>query len=347
MPDFRQSLMYAEAMEAPDAVARLLSESARAIANVGKALAERPPSMVVTCARGSSDHAATFAKYLFETRLGWVTASAAPSVRSVYRADLHFPADVLVMAISQSGASPDLIESLRYARARGARTLAIVNTPDSPLSHVADWTILLHAGPEKSVAATKSYIASLAAIAALVHSAMAADNGAVSPSPLLKLPAALRAAQTLDWSPLTDALQYAKNMLVLGRGAGFGVAQEAALKLKETCGIHAEAFSTAELRHGPMALAATGMPMLVFRPEDAATAGVDALIADLLAGGTRPFVVGDAPVGARALPDIATDPMIAPVVQIQSFYLAVAALSCARGLNPDAPPLLKKVTETL
>lgn len=346
MPDYRQSLMYKEAMEAPDAVARLVHESALAIANVARALQQNPPTMVITCARGSSDHAATFAKYLLETRLGWVTASAAPSVRSVYRADLHIPAGSLFIAISQSGASPDLIESLRYARTKGARTLAIVNAPDSPLAHAADWTISLCAGPEISVAATKSYITSLAAIAALVHGVQAAATDGPAPSPLLKLPAALRAAQALDWSPLADALQYAKNMLVLGRGAGFGVAHEAALKLKETCGIHAEAFSTAELRHGPMALAATGVPMLIFRPDDAAAAGVDALIADLVATRSQPFVVGPCPGGARELPRIKADPLIAPIVQIQSFYLMVARLAFARGLNPDVPPLLKKVTET-
>lgn len=347
MPDYRQSLMYKEAMEAPDAVARLVHESALAIANVARALQQNPPTMVITCARGSSDHAATFAKYLIETRLGWVTASAAPSVRSVYRADLHIPAGSLFIAISQSGASPDLIESLRYARTKGARTLAIVNAPDSPLAHAADWTISLCAGPEISVAATKSYITSLAAVAALVHGVQAAATDGPAPSPLLKLPAALRAAQALDWSPLADALQYAKNMLVLGRGAGFGVAQEAALKLKETCGIHAEAFSTAELRHGPMALAATGVPMLIFRPDDAAAAGVDALIADLVAMRSQPFVIGPCPDGARELPHISADPLIAPIVQIQSFYLMVAQLAFARGLNPDVPPLLKKVTETI
>ena len=347
MPDYRQSLMYKEAMEAPDAVARLIQESARAIANVARALQQNPPTMVITCARGSSDHAATFAKYCIETRLGWVTASAAPSVRSVYRADLHIPAGCLFIAISQSGASPDLVESLRYARTKGARTLAIVNVPDSPLAQAADWTISLCAGPEKSVAATKSYICSLAAIAALVHGVQAAATDGPAPSPLLKLPAALRAAQALDWSPLADALQYAKIMLVLGRGAGFGVAQEAALKLKETCGIHAEAFSTAELRHGPMALAATGVPMLIFRPDDAAAAGVDALIGDLVAMRSQPFVIGPCPDGARALPHISADPLIAPIVQIQSFYLMVAQLAFARGLNPDVPPLLKKVTETI
>jgi glucosamine--fructose-6-phosphate aminotransferase (isomerizing) len=341
--DFQKTLMFLEASSAHEAVQCQLRDDMDVMHGIADALRAAPPKMVVTCARGSSDHAASFAKYMFETRLGWVTASAAPSVSSVYQADLALQ-DSLFLAISQSGASPDLLDATRRAKQKGARTVAMVNVADSPLSQIADWTIPLRAGPEKSVAATKSYIASLSAISTLILAIARRSN---CHSSMAELPALLRSAQQMDWSALADGLVSERGMFVLGRGPGFSVAQEAALKFKETCGLHAEAFSAAEVRHGPMALAATGIPMLVFRQNDASAAGVDQLVRDLVDVGAKVFVAGAEIDGAIHLPAQTCDPVLEPILQIQSFYLAAARLSVARGHNPDAPPLLKKVTETV
>ncbi|MBL8651764.1 MAG: SIS domain-containing protein [Sphingopyxis sp.] len=339
-----QTLMFREAASAGDAVARQYAGHADVVADILRSLAAVPPAMVVTCARGSSDHAATFAKYAFERQLGWVTASAAPSVSSVYQAPLKLGASLFI-AISQSGKSPDLLESVARASRQGARTLALVNAPDTPLAKIADWTLPLGAGPENSVAATKSYIASLAAIARLV-AAIERNDAGIAPD-LARLPGDLRAAWALDWSPMVTALRDRRGLFVLGRGPGLAIAQEAALKFKETCGIHAEAFSAAEVRHGPMALAATGLPMLIFRQQDESAPGVDALIGELLAIGAKPIVAGAGPAGAIGLPLVDAPAALQPMLQIQSFYAAVNALALARGHDPDRPPLLRKVTETV
>src|SRR5258707_980946 len=159
--------MYREAAQAPGAVRQQLQANAQRMARLTERLRQTPPRAVVTCARGSSDHAATFARYLIETRLGLLTSSAAPSVSSVYEAQPDL-AGAMVLAISQSGASPDLLAAVSSARAAGAHIVALVNAQDSPLAQLADDLIPLHAGTERSVAGTKSYIASLAAIVHLV-----------------------------------------------------------------------------------------------------------------------------------------------------------------------------------
>lgn len=329
------TIMFAEAASAYAGVERQLRSNAARIADIVQSLRAKPPTMVVTCARGSSDHAATFAKYLFETRLGWVTASAAPSVSSIYHAPLALEG-ALFVALSQSGRSPDLLAALDQAGKSGARTLAIVNDEASPLASMAQFTLPLHAGPELSVAATKSFIGTLFALLWLCTALEGSD-----PAVLELAPAKLREAWQLDWSALSDRLAARENAFILGRGPALGIAQEAALKLKETCGLHAEAFSTAEVRHGPMRLAAQGMPMLVFRSPDAAAAEVDAFVAHADALGVDMLVTG------RELPILDAPPPLAPILQVQSFYRAVEALARARGQNPDQPPLLAKVTATV
>jgi glucosamine--fructose-6-phosphate aminotransferase (isomerizing) len=335
--------MFAEAAEAAVVVRTQRMANALLIADIAARLRAHPPAAVLTCARGSSDHAATYAKYLIETRLGTLVSSASPSVSSLYHAA---PADerMLCMAISQSGRSPDLIATVEAAKSVGAATLALVNASGSPLGEIADMTLPLHAGPETSVAATKSYIAALAAIADLV-AAWAGDEAL--DAALGVLPDRLGQAWQADWSPLVDHLADAKGLYVIGRGVGLGVAQEAALKFKETCGLHAEAFSAAEVRHGPMALVGPDFPLLVFRQSDETEAGIDALVAETIARGAPVLVTGQGPAGAVPLPSIAAHPAIEPILQIQSFYRAANALSLKRGFDPDRPPHLRKVTETV
>jgi glucosamine--fructose-6-phosphate aminotransferase (isomerizing) len=335
--------MAEEAAEAPRAVRDLLARNAEAVARLAADLRARPPRTVLTLARGSSDHAATYAKYLIETRLGVITASAAPSVSSVYAAPTGAE-DVLCLAISQSGASPDLVTTAQAAKQAGARLVALVNAPDSPLAALADLELPLWAGPELSVAATKSYLTALAGVAQLTA---AWSEDAALEAALATLPRRMEDALSLDWTPALTALQDARNLYVVGRGPGFAAAQEAALKFKETCGLHAEAFSAAELRHGPMALAREGFPVLLFAQDDATRQGVEQLAADLAAGGAKVLIAGGAAPGAIALPTVCADPLLQPILLAQAFYGLVERLARFRGFDPDRPPGLAKVTRTL
>src|SRR5574337_298305 len=252
--------MHAEASQAAAVIDRQLSATNDLLAALGQRLRAQPPRFVVTCARGSSHNPATFAKYVIETQLGYVTASASPSAISIYHAPQQL-GGALYIVISQSGESPDLVRCAEAARKAGALVVVMTNTEDSALAAVAELVIPLHAGTERSVAATKSFFASLGAILQLV----AQWKGDTELLRALKnMPAALRVAFALDWSPLVTGLKEADHLFVLGRGLMLGVAQEAALKFKETCGLHAEAFSTAEVRHGPMALIGPEFPVLLF-----------------------------------------------------------------------------------
>jgi glucosamine--fructose-6-phosphate aminotransferase (isomerizing) len=336
--------MFQEAAQAGSVVRGQLEANAVTVARLAKRLRDAPPRVVITCARGSSDHAATFAKYLFETRLGVITSSAAPSVSSVYgaRQDLR---ECLFLAISQSGRSPDLVANARAAQEAGALVVAAVNDEGSPLASLADFVLPLCAGEEKSVAATKSYIASLSA---LVHLASEWSRDSSLRAALAQLPAHLDQAWTLDWSEAVNALTGATHLYVIARGVGLGVAQEAALKCKETCGLHAEAFSSAEVRHGPQALLREKFPALVFCQDDETRSGTEALARELSQRGVEVFVAGASePRAAHALPAIATHAVIEPILVAESFYRLANALAIARGHDPDDPPHLRKVTETL
>lgn len=338
-----ETRMYREAADAPARVRSQLQANRRHVEFIGEVLRDFAPRAVVTCARGSSDHAATFGRYLFETRTGLLASSASPSISSVYAtpADL---AGVLFVAISQSGASPDLLAAVAAARDAGALVLALVNADGSPLASAAHHTIPLHAGAETSVAATKSYIASLSALVHLV-SAWTADEGLTIA--LQQVPGQLERAWQLDWSSAIDHLRAAHNLYVIGRGLGLGIAQEAALKLKETCGLHAEAFSAAEVRHGPMALVRKGFPILGFAQHDETLQGVEALASEFASIGADTLLAGSQVPGALELPTLRAHPAIEPLLMIQSFYRLANALAIARGLDPDRPPHLRKVTETL
>jgi glucosamine--fructose-6-phosphate aminotransferase (isomerizing) len=334
------TLMHAEAGEAPAVVARLLDRNRATIERIVTRLCDRPPPFIVTCARGSSDHAATYGKYLFETKIGIPVASAALSIASVFDTPMHAEG-ALCLAISQSGRSPDLLASATAYKDAGAFVVALVNDEESPLAALAHEILPLCAGPERSVAATKSYIASLAAQAGLA-AAWAGDDTLAGR--LADLPSAMAQAFALDWSSALPPLLGARNLFVLGRGYGFGVAQEAALKFKETCGLHAEAFSAAEVRHGPMAIVGRGFPLLGFVTSDASGDDVRAAAAQFAERGAV-ALLADATGGGR-LPAIAADPVLEPILMVQSFYRFVNALAVARGIDPDAPPHLKKVTET-
>ena len=245
--------MESDLQEAAAAVERQTNILAAPLAALIRELHRHPPRVVVTCARGSSAHAATFAKHLIEFRLGIPVAAAAPNIATVYRRALSLKGQ-LFLAISQSGRSDDLIETAAMARAAGAITAAVVNDPKSPLAEVSRIVLPLGAETERSVAATKSFVASLAALLQLT--ALWIDDPAMR-SAHARLPNRLAQAGQLDWGEALAALTDADSLITIGRGPTLAIAREAALKLKETCELHAEAFSAAEFRHGPIALVST------------------------------------------------------------------------------------------
>ncbi|WP_267414232.1 SIS domain-containing protein [Sphingomonas sp. GC_Shp_4] len=343
LADAGDTLMFREAAESAAAVERMLAANADAFAALGERLRAAPPAVVVTCARGSSDHAATYGKYLIETLIGVPVASAAPSTASVYASPTHADA-TLCIAISQSGRSPDLLAVVDAQQRAGAHVVALVNDEESPLAATADTLIRLRAGPERSVAATKSYIAALAALAALT-AAWAQDDELQAA--IADLPVQLRRAWALDWSSVTASLSTADNLFVIGRGLGLGIAQEAALKLKETCALHAEAFSAAEVRHGPMQIVDQGFPLLALATSDRAGDSVREAASEFAGRGARVSLADAALDGAGDPPALAAAAAIEPILMIQSFYRMANTLALTRGLNPDAPSHLSKVTRTL
>jgi glucosamine--fructose-6-phosphate aminotransferase (isomerizing) len=343
VPAPESTLMHSEAAQAADVVAAQFRRNADAVAALAAELRASPPAFIATCARGSSDHAATYAKYLFETQLGVVTASLSPSVHSVYAARPNLRG-ALFVAISQSGKSPDLLAAAGNARERGALVVALCNTPDAPLMQVAHHGIALHAGRETSVAATKSFIASLSA---LVHLVAEWTQSRELSAALAAAPVQLREAWAADWRAGVEPLTKAHNLFVIGRGYGLGIAQEAALKLKETCGLHAEAFSAAEVQHGPMALVGRGFPILAFSQNDDSRDSIEAMAREFVSRAATVLLAGGRVDGARGLPVVAAHPVIEPMLMIQSFYRLAESVARARGLDPDTPPHLRKVTETV
>ncbi len=338
------SLMLEEARSAPQCVAQQLAADDERYQALGLALRTSPPSAAVTIARGSSDHAASYLAYLLMARYGQLVTSLPMSLVTLYHAPLT-TRGTLAVAVSQSGRSPDLIEPIEVFRRGQAATVALVNDADSPLARAAQWVIPLRAGAEKSVAATKSFICSLSAGARLAASWQ--DDRELATA-LQSLPDALQSACALDWSAGIEALAAAERMMVIGRGTGLAIAQEAALKFKETCTIQAEVFSSAEVQHGPMALVDAGYPMLVFAPRGTAQAGLITLAAQMRERGARVLLAATPDVAERQLTLASTGcDDLDPIAAIQSFYLLVEAVSRARGRNPDQPPHLNKVTSTM
>lgn len=338
--------MAAEIAETPSAVARLLDREGAAIAAIGRRIAAHDPAVIVTCARGSSDNAAAYFKYLTEILIGVPVASVGPSVASIYRAPLKLRNAVLV-SVSQSGQSPDIVALQAAARAGGAFAVAVVNQAGSPLAEGADAVIPLHAGLEKSVAATKTCLASAVALAALVAAWI--GDGTLQAT-VARLPEVLGEALRCRWDAALEPLIAARSAYVVGRGPALPIAAEAALKLKETAVLHAEAFSGAEVMHGPLQLLHPGFPVVAFAQHDASREAMAGSIDRLRAAQGRVFEVstGSAPAGADHLGVPATGhAALDPLAMLLPFYALAEQVSRARGHDPDRPSLLRKVTETI
>ena len=335
--------MAEEIREAPGAVARQENELRPPLLDLVRRLRLQPPRVVVTCARGSSAHAATFGKHLIERAIGVPVAAAAPSISTVYGRRLALDGQ-LFLAVSQSGRSDDLIEQTQAAKAAGALTAALVNDATSPLAATCDIALPMAAGPEISVAATKTFVASLAALLRLVglwaedpSMARATDD----------LPARLEAASALDWGAALDRLVEAESLVTIGRGPTLAIAREASLKLKETCHLHAEAFSGAEFLHGPVTLVSSRYPVLLFMPGDAAAPGLARLAENLRDKDASLFVAGPGAEVRERLPALPVgQPDADAICLIQTFYGLAGRLAALRGLDVDRPRHLQKVTRT-
>jgi glucosamine--fructose-6-phosphate aminotransferase (isomerizing) len=339
-----KTFMREEIEEIPDAVARFLAGNGTVVAKAAAALRALDPVMIATIARGSSDHASAFLKYAIELTAGRPVASIGPSVMSIYGRELKLQ-NCASIAISQSGKSPDIVAMSESARRNGALAISITNTPDSPLAAASDFTIDLLSGVEKSVAATKTFVASVVAGLALL-----ADwtEDADLKTAISALPEALGRAVGCDWSPMLEPLGSHDSLYVLGRGPSMAIASEAALKFKETCGIHAEAYSAAEVMHGPVRIVEDGYPILALAARDAAEESVADMAHRLAGQGALAFVTSDLPGAATRIPFATTGhPITDALALVVTFYGFVEELSRHRGFDPDRPPHLKKVTETV
>lgn len=337
------SLMRDEALSAPQRIAEQWRVNRDTMVQLGEVLRHQALHDAMTVARGSSDHAAGYFARLMMQMTGRPCASLPLSLCTLD--DTAWQVEhTLALAVSQSGRSPDLIEAQKALKSGGALSLAMVNAVNSPLACSADHVIDLQAGEERSVAATKSFLATLSASAS-VMAHWQQDHALLEG--LAALPESLAQACHHEWDIGVEALRDVDRLLVIGRGAGLPVAQEAALKFKETCVIQAEAFSGAEVQHGPMALVGRDYPVLILAPKGNAQKGLVELAGTFRARGARVLLAADAAVASRDL-TIADAPheALAPLCAIQSFYLMIEALSVATGHDPDRPEFLNKVTQT-
>ncbi len=342
--------MRAEIQEQPAVLERLWDASRPLARRLAARWRRDPPGLVVFVARGSSDNAAVYGRYLWEARLGVPVSLAAPSVVTLYRTRLRLRG-TWVVGLSQSGRSPDVVAFLRRARQGGAFTVAVTNQPDSPLARESQEVLPLHAGREHSVAATKTYVAELFVLSLLVAEAsgdrrlLSAHEGLPS-----QVAAALRVEEAA--SDLARQWQEVAACLVTGRGYNYATAREAALKLKETAYLPAEALSSADFLHGPVALVGRGFPVLVVASPGRAWRHLDHVVRKLRRRGADVAVVSSDPAALRWLrhglevpagaPEELTPHVYAVAVQLFSYHL-----SLRRGINPDRPRGLRKVTQVL
>ncbi|MEM7318346.1 MAG: SIS domain-containing protein [Pseudomonadota bacterium] len=339
-----QTHMRREILEIPDVVEHLLAQGDTAVKTAASALRDLNPPFFVSVARGSSDHAATFFKYACELLAGVPVASVGPSIASIYERDLALGGSACI-AISQSGKSPDIVRMAEMATRQGALSIALTNHSDSDLAKVSSHTLNLHAGSERSVAATKTFVTSV--VSALWLLAEWQQNAELRAA-IYALPESLRSASTMDWSALGQQIETRPSLFCLGRGPAYAFSNEAALKFKETCQLHAESYSSAEVLHGPVSIVGQGFPVIGLAAADRAEQSLVDVADEIAAKGALVFVTSDKSKTAAQLPTARTShPLTDPISLIVSFYAMVEQVAVSRGVNPDEPRHLKKVTETV
>lgn len=339
-----QTHMRREILDIPAAVDRLLTKGDADMKAAASALADREPSYMISIARGSSDHAAKYFKYASELLAGIPVASVGPSVASIYGRELKLKGSACI-AVSQSGKSPDIVRMAEMATKQDALTFAMTNNADSDLAGVSSHTLDLHAGAELSVAATKTFVNSIVSavwlLAEWTHDTelLAAIHG---------LPEVLERSVAVDWSQLGQQIASRQSLFCLGRGPAFAISNEAALKLKETCQLHAESYSSAEVLHGPVSIVDRGFPVIALAAADQAEKALVEVADEIAAKGASVFVTSDSAARASRLPAARTaHPLTDPISLIVSFYSMVEEVAVSHGINPDEPRHLKKVTETV
>jgi glucosamine--fructose-6-phosphate aminotransferase (isomerizing) len=337
--------MIEEIYQQPEMLQRILDEDWANVCTTARALRSRNFRFAMLAARGTSDNAAHYAKYLFEVLLGVPTALASPSAFTLYESDMHLK-EVLVVGISQSGESKDVLETVGRARELGASTIAITNDEASSLAGTAEFHLSLHAGKEESIAATKTYTAELMLLYLLVN----ALGGRESLSdPVWRLPEQAQKVLEVRWIG-TARYRYVEHLAVVSRGYNLATAKEAALKLMEAAYVVAEAFSGADLRHGPMAMIGQDFPVVTIVPPGKARPGMEALIESLSERGAELVVIGEdeGTVGkaARFLMPESCPEDLSPVLYALPIQMLAYELARLKGLDPDAPRGLNKVTET-
>lgn len=337
------SQMRREVLEIPRAVEQLLASGADDIARAAGAFQALQPAFAATVARGSSDHVCTYWKYACELLAGVPVASLGPAVASIYHAPLKL-AGSACLTVSQSGQSPDIVEMARAARRDGALSVALTNEPGSPLAAACDHTLTIHAGTERSVAATKTFVNS--AVAGLwLLAKWQADSELLNA--IKNLPGYLDQAVKIDWPEVRAAIGQGTSLFTLGRGPSLAISSEAALKFKETCQIHAESYSSAEVMHGPVSIVANDFPVLCFAAADAAEQGLVDIADQLADKGAAVFATSERPKNATAIDHVRTGhPLTDPLALVVSFYAMVERFAAQKGIDPDTPRHLKKVTET-
>ncbi len=344
------SYMVSEAKESYLAVEKQIKEYPSIFKTLRNIIEKRNIEYIITVGRGSSDNVCLYGKYMFETLLGLPTASASPSVISLYRSQLKLT-NALVIGVSQSGQSSDICNYLEYARKNGAITISFLNNIDSPLGKISDFVVPVFAGLEKAVAATKSFISSASALA---YFTFYLQKNKLFFEYFKKLPDELYniSSKPVDID-FINCLKNVEDVLVLGRGYGLFIAYEAALKLKETCQIHSEGYSAAEVLHGPIAILKPELPFVIMCQNDASISSIIDVAKKIKEVKSKCYLISP----EKYSLDVITDnlivlnksihPMLDPLLIIQYFYLLVSDIAKLRGLNPDKPDYIFKVTSTI
>lgn len=329
------TIMERETREAPARIHTQLEKNQDVVRELGKRLRNAAPAFVFMVGRGSSDHAGVFGKYLIEVETGTVVASAAPSVKSVFGRSINLKNSVMFV-ISQSGRSPDILRQAEMAKEQGALCVTLVNDETSPLAELADVAVPLSVGEEKAVAATKSYLATLSA---LLHVVAHWKNDDTLIGAVEGLPSVLE--KTINEPTQLEPSQFKnlERLVVLGRSFGYALSREVALKLKEVCSIQAEAFSSAEFLHGPVTLVENGLSVVNLGLDDETATEHNRQVEEVASRGAQVLNLKQT--------DSSLHPRIAPLTLLQRFYLDVASIAVSRGIDPDQPAGLKKVTQTV